>query len=79
MGDLVAGCVQLHQVLHLANLLGQRDQAVVVQDQPLQARQLTNRGRQVAQLISAEIQDERDLIKSYLMFNVCALKVIRFL
>ena len=39
MGDLVAGDVELHQLVHLPDLLRQGDEAVVVGDQALQVLQ----------------------------------------
>ena len=40
--DLVAAGVQLHEVLHLPDLLRETDQPVVVDDQALESGQLTN-------------------------------------
>ena len=40
--DLVAAGVQLHEVLHLSDLLRQTDQPVVVHDQTLESRKLTD-------------------------------------
>lgn len=51
--DLVAGSIQVHEVLHFANLFWQTDQTIVVQNQTLEARQLTNGGWKVAQLVAA--------------------------
>ena len=42
MRDLVAAGVQLHEVLHLADLLRETDQPVVVHDQALESGQLTD-------------------------------------
>ena len=36
VGDLVAGHVELHQLVHLPDLLRQGDEAIVVGDQALQ-------------------------------------------
>lgn len=53
VGDLVAGGVELHQRLHAADLLGEGDEPVVVHNEALEAGQLTDGGRQVAQLVPA--------------------------
>ena len=54
VGDLVAADIELHQAGHLANLLGQADQLVVVGHQALEVDEAAYRGRQIGQLISAE-------------------------
>ena len=54
VGNLVAGDVQLHQLVHLADLLGKGDKAVVVGNEALQLLQQTHRGGKVGQLVSAE-------------------------
>lgn len=53
MSDLVAGHVQLHEVVHLADLLGQGDQLVVVGHQTLQVGQAADGGGEVRQLVTA--------------------------
>ena len=54
VGDLVAADVELHQAGHLADLLGQADQPVVVGHQALQVDQAAHRGWQIGQLVPAE-------------------------
>ena len=71
MGDLVAGHVQLHQLVHLADLLGQGDQPVVVGHQALQVLEKANGGGEVAQLVPADVQvdqrlEGRDVIRDAL-------------
>ena len=51
VGDLVARDVQLHQLVHLADLLGKGDKAVVVGNEALQLLQQTHRGGKVGQLV----------------------------
>jgi hypothetical protein len=45
--------------LHFSDLLRERHQTIVVQDEALQARQLTNGGREVAQLVAAKMRRKR--------------------
>ena len=61
MGDLVAGHVQLHQLVHLADLLGQGDQPVVVGHQALQVLEKADGGGEVAQLVPADVQVDQRL------------------
>ena len=61
MGNLVAGHVQLHQLVHLADLLGQGDQPVVVGHQALQVLEKANGGGEVAQLVPADVQVDEGL------------------
>ena len=61
VGDLVAAGVQLHEVLHLANLLRKANQAVVVHDEALEGGQLTDWRGKVAQLVPAENWKRRNI------------------
>ena len=54
MGDLVAGHVQLHQLVHLPDLLGQGDELVVVGHEALQIDEAAHGSRKVGQLIPTE-------------------------
>ena len=56
MSDLVARHVQLHQVVHLPDLLGQGDELVVVGHQTLQVGQAADGGGKVRQLVTAATQ-----------------------
>ena len=56
MSYLVARHVQLHQVVHLPDLLGQGDELVVVGHQTLQVGQAADGGGEVRQLATAATQ-----------------------
>ena len=54
VGNLIAADVKLHQTGHLADLLRQADQLVVVGHQALEVDEAAHRGRQIGQLVPAE-------------------------
>ena len=56
VGDLVTAHVELHEAGHLANLLWQADQPVVVGHEALEVDKAADGGRQVGQLVPAEIR-----------------------
>ena len=56
MGNFIARDVQLHQVGHLPDLLGQGDELVVVGHQTLQIDEAAYGSRKVGQLIPTEIE-----------------------